>query len=522
MIKLEKEIEYAENALLDKFFISSSVGYIHNNKEFWNEKPTDRTFQIYAQSLYPIHYLTYAYIKNSEEKYIKLAEDLLKRWLNINIVSEYSFHEYPVLSRLRNTLYFINNYSNNSLDRDKLMKFLTQHIEFLLDDNNYKKNNHGIMMDNSLVTSVSLLPSELESLKIEILDKVIIRSREAINRDYSSQCLHLENSPDYHRLVTKWLLSIESKLQANNYSLGDSYVSVLKTAEKIDEIIVMPNNRYPILGDSSDGFYKGEKSYEDFIDVEAGRVILHNEEYNSQLTFVAGYGRKGHKHFDDLSFIFFDGNEVVFSDSGKYNYEKDDYVRRHVISPLGHNSLSVYKENYKISQIPSIKNKISIANIVRSDDYKIIKAYNNSYNNVRLLRTLIYFKNNSILIYDQFDSSVSNTVAVNFNLGLNIEVEKINRDEYHLIGENCYVLKSHINKFTSVKLEDSPGTPCKISEKYNRYEKNKRILLRLKTKKSAFLTSIVPKEIDFQLNDIKNNVIDINFNEENMIIDLSQ
>lgn len=517
---MDKEIEYAKNALVGKFFISNSVGYI-DDKEFWNENISNRTFQIYAHSLYPIHYLTYAYINKRDTKYAKLAEDIFKRWLNKKNKSHYSFHEYPVLSRLRNTLYFINNYTNHSLNKDALIRFLNQHINFLLDDNNYKKNNHGIMMDNSLMTSVSLLPKELFDLKKQILSKVIIRSREAIDRDYSSQCLHLENSPDYHRLATKWLFSIESKLNDNNYSLGDSYVSILKRAEKLDEIIVMPNNRYPILGDSSDGFYKGLKSYEDFVDIQAGRAILHNKSYNSQLTFVAGYGRKGHKHFDDLSFIFYDGVEVVFSDSGKYNYEKDNHFRNHVISPLGHNSLSVYKENYKVSEKVSIKKKVSIDKTVINDEYKIIKAFNYSYNNVELFRTLIYFSNNSILIYDQFDSPVSNTVAVNFNLGLNIDVEKISRDEYHLIGRNQYVLKSHLNKFTSVQLNNSIGTPCIISSNYNKYEQNKRVLLRLKTKKSAFLTSIVQKNIDFHFNGIKNDILDINFNKKNMIIDLS-
>src|SRR5699024_488993 len=119
----------------------------------------------------------------------------------------------------------------------------------------------------------------------------------------------------------------------------------------------------------------------------------------SQLTFISGYGSKGHKQFDDLSFIFFDGNEVVFNDSGKYNYDLKDPIRKHMISPLAHNSLSLYKENYTVSNNMKAKEAVFINHTKSHKYYKLVQGVNNSYPNLKLVRTLIYFYDNTLLIY---------------------------------------------------------------------------------------------------------------------------
>src|SRR5699024_1860508 len=315
--------------------------------------------------------------------------------------------------------------------------------------------------------------------------------------------------------------NIEKKLEAKNATIGASYIKKLETAKTLEPMIVMPNKRYPIYGDSSDGRFHGDKIFKDLIDKEAGRAVFHNEDLKSQLTFIAGYGRKGHRHYDDLSFVFHDGTEVIFNDSGKYNYEKNNPIRKHLISPLAHNSLSVYRENYVISQLQNIREKIYISKYEKNPFYKLIQGVNDSYNGICLKRTLLFFNDNSILILDQFSSDNVNTVAVNFNLGLDISVDKISRSEYHLKGKHEYILKSHISPFTSVLLEDTQNTMCKISNKFGKTESNTRILLRLKTKSSAFLTTIEPKPSHLEVLNFENNVLDLVFKGQELSIEIS-
>ena len=61
--------------------------------------------------------------------------------------------------------------------------------------------------------------------------------------------------------------------------MGKEYIYKLDKASSLDAIIAMPNLRYPIYGDSSDGGYNGNKDYSDFIDTKAGRVIFQNQWY---------------------------------------------------------------------------------------------------------------------------------------------------------------------------------------------------------------------------------------------------
>lgn len=504
---MKKFDHYSDKLLEGDIFIHTSVGYVSKEEDFWNEKLNNKTYQIYVHSLPFLKYLSESYNHTKNRRYLIEGEKLLNKWIDINHKSEHIMHEQPVAARVNNILRF-SQYGYDSIPHN-ILKLIKDHIEFLLDDKNYKKNNHGIMMDTSLSNTLKYIPSELKNIEQIIVEKVITRSQEAINRDFSSANLHLENSPDYHRLTVKWLGNIEKNLNLVNQTLGKKYVEKLNEAMELDSIIAMPNLRYPIYGDSSDGTFKGEKKYTDYVDKEAGRVIFQNEERKSQLTFISGYGSKGHKHFDDLSFIFYDGNEVLFNDSGKYNYNKKDKVRQHLISPLAHNSLSIYKKNYRITSLESDKSSITIDSYKINDDYKIVKGINRNYKKTELIRYMIILKDDTIIMYDKFNSDFQNTIAVNFNLGLNVQATPISRGMYLIEGRKNYILKSHFGKFTSVILNDSNLTPCKISNRFNMYESNQRILFRQKTRAGFFLTTLSKTENDFEITE---------FNHKNLIV----
>ena len=518
---MDKVVYYAEEALKGKLFVSSAIGFVKDSDDFWNDKLDDKTYQVYIHSLLILRYFTFAYRETNKEVYIDKAKEYLNRYLSRKDKSKYSWHEQSVAGRLNNILHFTGEYYKSEPKPKELNDYLKTHISFLLNDDNYKKNNHGIMMDSALASSLRLLNDDLLKFKKPIVEKVIVRAREAILRDFSEKGLHLENSPDYHRLTVKWLLALERKLNVEEATLGDEYVNKLKESEKLDAIIATPNNRYPIMGDSSDGQYKGEKSFDNFIDKTAGRAIFHNKKIRSQLTFIAGYGSKGHKHYDDLSFIFHDGKQAVFNDSGKYNYDKSSRLRNHVISPMAHNSLAIYKENYTISHKDEIKKKIYIAREEQKESYNLVQGYNKSYGkNIVLKRTLVFFEDNSILIYDKFKAEKPITAAVNFNLGIDVLTEKVAKGEFLIKGENNYFLKSHIGKFTSVQLDDTNFNPCIISNRFNTVEKNNRILFRQKTSKGAFLTTIVPESSELKIIKIREDQVTVSYRNQEMVIDL--
>ena len=517
------KLSYSNQALKGKLFINSAIGYVNSNEDFWNRRLNERTYQVFTHGLFMVNYLSDSYLQTNDERYIDLATYYLNNWLVTHHKSKLVWHETSVALRLTNILKYINALYSKSDVPIYLTELIVNHIEFLLDDENYRENNHGIMMDSRLASAINSLPVSINDYSSLIIKKVKERSRLAIDRDFSSTGLHLENSPDYHRLTVNWLSDIQENLILQDDTLGKEYVEKLKRAKEIEAIVAMPNNRYPILGDSSSGTFIGQKNYEDFVDKEAGRVIYHNEDLKSQLTFISGYGSKGHKQFDDLSFIFFDGNEVVFNDSGKYNYDLKDPIRKHMISPLAHNSLSLYKENYTVSNNMKAKEAVFINHTKSHKYYKLVQGVNNSYPNLKLVRTLIYFYDNTLLIYDDFSSTNQNTIAVNFNLGLGVRAKRNSLTEYSLIGKGTkYILKSYDDRMTSVLLDDSNYHVCGISDSFNKIKKNQRILFRKKTREGSFLTSITQENSDFNVNSFENRTLDLTLNNINLKISIDK
>src|SRR5699024_1491733 len=188
---------------------------------------------------------------------------------------------------------------------------------------------------------------------------------------------------------------------------------------------------------------------------------------------------------------------------------------------MANNSLTIYKENYNISHKDEIKKKIYIAREEQKESYNLVQGYNKSYGkNIVLKRTLVFFEDNSILIYDKFKAEKPITAAVNFNLGIDVLTEKVAKGEFLIKGENNYFLKSHIGKFTSVQLDDTNFNPCIISNRFNTVEKNNRILFRQKTSKGAFLTTIVPESSELKIIKIREDQVTVSYRNQEMVIDL--
>src|SRR5699024_2124150 len=99
-------------------------------------------------------------------------------------------------------------------------------------------------------------------------------------------------------------------------------------------------------------------------------------------------------------------------------------------SPLGHNSLSLYKKNYKLANKQKIRNLVGISSYNEYKNFHVITGYNKAYDNLQLKRTLIFTKSNSIILIDSFFSEAQHTIAQNFNLGEKIKAERLDNSTF--------------------------------------------------------------------------------------------
>lgn len=85
------------------------------------------------------------------------------------------------------------------LDNKLFNKLIIKHCVFLADDINYKTNNHGILMDESLFSASFYITDKVVR---DLYNNIALnRVKLAMYRDFSRKGLHSENSPEYHRMM---------------------------------------------------------------------------------------------------------------------------------------------------------------------------------------------------------------------------------------------------------------------------------------------------------------------------------
>src|SRR5699024_2334761 len=152
-----------------------------------------------------------------------------------------------------------------TLRRNIFDKIIKEHCIFLNDERNYKMNNHGLMMDNALLKASKYI--EDANLRIVYEEKALYRVRLSMYRDFTRRGVHLENSPEYHRMVLILYRKIIATLQERNIDVDSNFRQLYNTANDFEKYIIKPNNVYPMLGDT--GHIKEsniQKKYGDFID----------------------------------------------------------------------------------------------------------------------------------------------------------------------------------------------------------------------------------------------------------------
>src|SRR5699024_5972018 len=218
------------------------------------------------------------------------------------------------------------------------------------------------------------------------------RSIDTFWYSYSYTGLHLENSPEYHNMVTRMYLELQAYLKKNGKSYGNTIVSYLIKAAILKNTFAKPNKVIPSIGDSGQGQVKVNKEYNNFIDYAAGLSIIQDKEIEMFLSFICGYSTTVHKHIDDLSFNLYLHGKDFFVDPGKFSYSKHPY-RGYVKSFKGHSGIFINDKNYKLSEENRFTRNVTFMHHFENDEYMLIKGKNHSYEEAELYRTIIYLKN---------------------------------------------------------------------------------------------------------------------------------
>ena len=229
-----------------------------------------------------------------------------------------------------------------------LVKIAEAHISWFDKPEFIKYGNHGIFQIHGYMALVKALR------RPELKKKVTNMMNTIFECQFSSNLMHVENSPEYHQFVisifdiyfrTNWYgEDISQKLSSakiHNYWLVDTenkYICVGDTEPK--PLNITENVKQKAIQSSDFLFNKDEVLYHVKTFDITGYLCLKASIPGGNVFFsLSGFASIGHRQADDLSFVLYDQHKWRFDDPGKYTYQMDK--RKYINRSHQHNCLTI-------------------------------------------------------------------------------------------------------------------------------------------------------------------------------------
>jgi len=240
-----------------------------------------------------------------------------------------------------------------------------------------------------------------------------------IKKQFNVEGFHLEHSTHYHIFCTMIIKDIYPFIE--NIKLK----RLILKATAIIKYFILPNNQLINFGDSDLLDYKylekkkiyNYKNPSNFIKpfFKAGYFFAKNN--GSYLALTSAFHSRVHKQCDDQSFIYFDNNELILTDSGKYGYigktKNDselfkkgfwysDPYRIYCESNRAHNTLEFDGKNFQRNKEKFYGSGVKNSNYYKSLNIITVETEIKIINSIKYNRLLILNPNKWLIVFDSF------------------------------------------------------------------------------------------------------------------------
>lgn len=413
--------------------VDNPIKELYFSKEFnWIVDLQDKTnmAMLHLHAWEPVNYLLLAHYYTSNNLYVKKAVEIIDDWYEHSLVDTHKYLNYPhCVSDRSLILSYLIEIGITESDSKYISQLIESHKSFLIDDENYVKFNHGIMMDRSLISLSMVIDDE------DTLDYAVNRVRNNISRTFTKNMICVENSFTYAIFNLELIISTQKYLlEQKNIKLFIYFEHKINKALDFLNIAKKPDGSFPIYGDGElitvstlkdtllYKFYSNHilfstrsdstQEIRSYYYKDEGYIILKNNDFH--LFIRIGDIVKNHKHADDLSFTLF-WNQDIFIDPGIYNYDKGT-IRDYLKSSYAHNNIVLNDENYHY--LTSTRNEIYLDTFEENEKFFYIRLVNKAYDFSIIKRSFYILKcDYSIIIVDNISTpfSVKNTQTFNLS-----------------------------------------------------------------------------------------------------------
>ncbi|MCC5450274.1 heparinase II/III family protein [Rheinheimera sp. UJ51] len=441
----------AAEKVMQGSFIFPYVGELDvskNNEINWQPVFEDNraSKELWFYSFVFLDYLIKAYVITSHDSFWEKAVEFYYSYQNWKTATAESnvklFNdEHAVTNRSLVFSQFLHVATKKSDARlyEQLGNDLKNHADWLMLDENYVYNNHGVMMDRALLNAYTQLRELSNSMIINVspsklwLEKALFRLNMMIEKTFDSKGCCTENSPSYHMLNLSLFGAIDSFLRKNNIE-NASFNSKLKLALDAANFMIHEDGTLPLIGDSEnkasvyvpDSLHKGKYGVGFF--PESGFSIVKEKDFF--LTFKCGGSSFSHRHIDDTSITLRVGGLDFICDGGMYNYDNSNELRKYFVSYRAHSGFfSEQASAIRFKDFKSAREMAKTTNLISDKSFISIEGENYYSENCKFKRRINIEKIDnekvsSILIFDSFKSSENDNWKVQFLLHPDVSIKK--------------------------------------------------------------------------------------------------
>lgn len=379
----------------------------------WKQDPyKDRSWRFWLHSLVFLEPLLQHYSSSGDVKSFKQAVALCLDWINANKhgtkgISKFAWYDMAVGSRAAYLGYIIREGSRNKLlspeQRSTLVQSAITHGRWLADDKHYKAgHNHGLYEDAGLLILAQQCP-ELPGAKswAEIASRrFLATTKKTVQWD---EAMHLEHSPAYHFVITNLLSRFSSELHVG----GDDLADLVQRMKQRGPWLVMPDGLYPQVGDTDlvappKWVLKETTPKTNFAFLPKSGAAIYKSD-KSYLLFTCWYHSSGHKHSDELSFVWEEAGRRILIDTGRYGYYYKEPGRIFAESARAHNTLLVGED---FSWRGNEAYGSGLLDSEEQGDWYAILGYNPLFKKpLQHHRTLLYKPGYALIVVDEVEGA---------------------------------------------------------------------------------------------------------------------
>jgi hypothetical protein len=323
----------------------------------WNADPfSDRNWCAQLQMWRMLDAHIYQHDKTRDPAWLKFPVKILNDWHRFHCVqkrpSRFAWKDMMVGLRAMKLGYVISQVQHKLVDVGPDMAtvfedLVREHLKFLLDIAHVSYCNHTFLDLQGAAALAQVVDDELRAEIYAFIDAVLPK---LIASQFDEHGVHLENSPGYQPFGIACLARLSKSQWFGQFKLDE----LIARAREVSDWFQLPDGRLVPFGDT-DGkpqdfsltqtVFKGKRQ----VFNAAGYAIVRSDgdgdlRRASLLGVMAAFNSGFHKHADDLSFVWFEGEDIL-CDAGKFAY-KVDPRREYAQSTRAHNTVEIDGRSY--------------------------------------------------------------------------------------------------------------------------------------------------------------------------------